>query len=74
MEDFKESEKEILINSTIEDDFKNFLDAKEEDLDKTFTENYEFQTNTRGLKVRGVHETYKEAEIRAKIEFRPKYT
>ena len=42
LEDFKESEKEILANSTIEDDFKNFLDAKEEALDKAFLENYEY--------------------------------
>ena len=67
LEDFKESEKEILANSTIEDDFKNFLDAKEEALDKAFLENYEFQTNTRGLKVRGCYPTQQEAELRCQM-------
>ena len=67
LEDFKESEKELLTNSVIEDDFKNFLDAKEEDLDKAFLENYEFQTNTRGLKVRGCYPTQQEAELRCQM-------
>ena len=67
LEDFKESEKELLANSPIEDDFKNFLDAKEEALDKTFLENYEFQTNTRGLKVRGCYPTQQEAELRCQM-------
>ena len=61
LKDFKESEKELLIASTIEDDWKNFLDAKEDELTKVFSENFEFQTNVRGLKVRGSYPTQQEA-------------
>jgi len=67
LKDFKESEKELLVSSTIEDDWKNFLDAKEEELTKVFSENYEFQTNVRGLKVRGSYPTQQEAELRCKM-------
>ena len=67
LKDFKESEKELLISSTIEDDWKNFIDAKEEELTKVFSENFEFQTNVRGLKVRGSYPTQQEAELRCKM-------
>ena len=67
LKDFKESEKELLIASTIEDDWKNFLDAKEEELTKVFSENFEFQTNVRGLKVRGSYPTQQEAELRCQM-------
>ena len=46
---------------------KTFLDAKEEDLEKTFNEMYSFQTNTRGLKVRGSYPSQEEAELRCKL-------
>jgi len=67
LKDFKESEKELLITSTIEDDWKNFLDAKDEELTKVFSENFEFQTNVRGLKVRGSYPTQQEAELRCQM-------
>ena len=38
LEDFKKSEQELLLSGTIEDDWKNFLDAKEEELTKVFSE------------------------------------
>ena len=46
MEDFTEftkSEEEELTYSKISDDWKNFLDAKEDDLEKTFNEQVDFQ-------------------------------
>lgn len=67
LKDFKENEKELLTNGHIEDDYKNFLDAKEEELNKVFSENYEFQTSTRGLKIRGSYPTLQEAELRCKM-------
>ena len=70
MEDFEEfttSEKEELTYSKISDDWKNFLDAKEDDLEKIFNEQVEFQTNTRGVKIRGSFPTQQEAELRAKL-------
>lgn len=68
--DFKEFttvERENLINTTIEDDYKNFLDAKEEELQKQFNIDHEFQTNVRGLKVRGSFPTQEEAEMRSRF-------
>jgi len=70
MEDFEEyskSEKDILTYSTIHDDWKNFLDAKEEDLEKKFNADVDFQTNTSGVKIRGCFPTQQEAELRAKL-------
>jgi len=70
MEDFTEftkSEEEELTYSKISDDWKNFLDAKEDDLEKTFNEQVSFQTNTRGVKIRGSFPTLQEAELRAKM-------
>jgi len=70
MGDFQEylkSEQKDLVQTTIRDDYKNFLDAKEEDLEKTFNELYSFQTNTRGLKVRGSYPSQEEAELRCKL-------
>jgi hypothetical protein len=70
MEDFGEftkSESDTLTYSTISDDWKNFLDAKEDDLEKEFNEMVNFQTNTRGVKIRGCFPTQQEAELRAKL-------
>jgi len=68
--DFKEfvkEEKEELAKSSMEDDYKTFLDNNEEELDKLFGMNHNFQTSTRGLKIRGVYPTMEEAEIRCKL-------
>lgn len=70
MADFQEfvtSEKDDLVKTTIDDDYKNFLDAKEDDLEKAFNEMYNFQTNTRGLKIRGSYPSQEEAELRCKM-------
>jgi len=58
--DFKEfvkEEKEALTSSSIDDEYKTFVDNNEEELDKLFGINYNFQTSTRGLKIRGVYTT-----------------
>jgi hypothetical protein len=68
--DFKEfvkEEKENLSSSSLEDDYKTFLDNNEEELDKLFGINNNFQTSTRGIKIRGVYPTIEEAEIRCKM-------
>lgn len=66
-QEFINSERENLINTTIEDDYKNFLDSKEETLEKEFGEQYSFQTSVRGIKVRGCFPTQEEAELRCKM-------
>jgi hypothetical protein len=68
--DFKEfvkEEKEILSKTTFEDEYKTFLDNNEEELQKQFDIANNFQTNTRGIKIRGSYPTQEEAELRAKM-------
>ena len=65
--DFVKEEKHKLNETTIEDDYKTFLDNNEESLESDFNALYNFQTSTRGLKVRGVFPTQEEAELRCKL-------
>lgn len=70
MKDFQEfvkSEQAELVKTNIDDDYKNFLDAKEEDIEKRFLEENNFQTNTRGIKIRGSYPSQEEAELRCKM-------
>lgn len=68
--DFKEfvkEEKETLSKSSMKDEYKTFLDNNEEDLEKKFGIENQFQTSTRGLKIRGVYPSLEEAELRCKM-------
>jgi len=68
--DFKEFVKEEhdnLSKSSLEDDYKTFIDNNEEELENGFNIKHNFQTSTRGLKVRGVYPTLEEAELRCKM-------
>lgn len=67
LDEFVKSEQKDLVETTIEDDYKNFLDAREEDLDAKFSEMHNFQTNTRGIKIRGNYPSQEEAELRCKF-------
>ena len=49
------------------DKFEDFKYKNEADLTEKFTENNDFCTNVRGVKVRGIYDTKKEADIRAKV-------
>jgi hypothetical protein len=65
--DFVNEEKVNLAKSSMEDDYKTFLDKNEEELEKQFGIAHNFQTSTRGLKVRGSYPTLEEAELRCKM-------
>jgi len=65
--DFTKTEVETLRSTTIDDDYKNFVDAREEQLEKEFGETHNFQTSVRGLKVRGSFPSQEEAELRCKM-------
>jgi len=70
LEDFKEFAKDeidSLKHNEIDDDYKNFMDAKEDELQDEFNREHNFQTSVRGLKVRGSYPTQEEAEIRCKM-------
>jgi hypothetical protein len=70
MVDFQEytkSESDKLVQTTLDDDYKNFLDAKEEILEQEFNTIFNFQTSTRGIKIRGSYPTQQEAELRCRM-------
>lgn len=67
-EDFVKDNKEKLLNeSNINDEYKNFMDEKEEELENEFSKQHNFQTSVRGLKVRGSFGSQEEAELRCKM-------
>jgi hypothetical protein len=69
MGDFKEFVKEEetkLKSSSMDDDFKTFMDKNEDRLNEQFGREHAFQTSVRGLKLRGVFSTQEEAEMRCK--------
>jgi hypothetical protein len=66
-EEFVKEERETIVSSSIEDDYKTFLDNNEDDLDKRFNIAHDFQTSVRGFKSRGNFSTQEEAELRAKL-------
>ena len=67
MEEFVEEEKDNLFLTSLEDEYKSFVDSKEEELQKIYNEEHSFQTNIRGIKVRGVFGSQDEAEIKCKM-------
>jgi hypothetical protein len=65
--DFVKEERESLVKSSMDDEFKTYIDNNEEELQKQFDVAHNFQTNTRGLKIRGSYPTQEEAELRCKM-------
>ena len=66
-QEFIKEEKENIAKSSFEDEYKTFLDNSEEELEKSFGIKHNFQTCTRGLKVRGTYSSLEEAELRCKM-------
>ena len=60
----KEQYAEIFSPKTLTDDFKFYVTENATELDREFNELYDFQTNIRGIKVRGVYESLQEAQAR----------
>lgn len=65
--DFVQEERDQLAKTNLADDYKTFLDNNENELQKKFDIENNFQTNIRGLKIRGVYPTQEEAELRCKM-------
>jgi hypothetical protein len=65
--EFVKEERNVLIDSNIDDEYKTFIDQNEEKLENSFNSKHNFQTSTRGLKVRGVYPSLEEAELRCKM-------
>ena len=66
-ESFVKEERELIVNSSIEIDYKNFLDREEDNMEKKFNVKHKFQTSVRGFKSGGNFATLEEAELRAKL-------
>ena len=66
--EFIKEEETLIKNSSqvVEDDFKNFIDKDEDRLNDLFNKENGFQTNVRGLKIRGTFSTQDEAEANCK--------
>ena len=67
LKEFCDTERDNLISTTCLDEYKTFIDAKEEQLNEEFDKRHEFQTSIRGVKVRGVFPSQQEAEMRCKF-------
>ena len=53
--------------NNVKKEYDDYLFNNKEDLEKVFFEENNFQTTVRGLKVRGIYDTRKEADIRSKV-------
>ena len=67
LNEYLKSEASTFSYTEVSDAYKNFIDKNEERLDNEFNEANQFQTNTRGLKIRGCYGTQGEAELRCKL-------
>ena len=67
LKEFVISEKKDLQGESIRDDYRNFVDRYEEKLESDFSQQNQYQTSTRGIKVRGVFPNQQEAELRCKM-------
>ena len=65
--DFVKDEKESLSKTNLQDDYKTYIDNNDEKLEKNFNIAHNFQTCTRGIKIRGSYPSIEEAELRAKM-------
>jgi hypothetical protein len=65
--DFCKEEGSKLGEISVSDDYKTFCERNEEKLEADYNAKVGFQTNVRGIKVRGVFPTQGEAELRAKL-------
>lgn len=66
-EAFVKEEHELIKSSSVEGDYKTYLDREEDNLDKKFNTKHNFQTSVRGFKARGNFASQEEAEMRARL-------
>lgn len=53
--------------SEFKEKYEDYMFVHSQKVNEEFDKNNKFQTSTRGVKVRGVYDTYREAEVRAKV-------
>jgi hypothetical protein len=64
MRSIKEQYQHIFNPETVNEEFKQFVNNNEVVLDNDFNEKFDFQTNVRGIKIRGVYDSVNEAQLR----------
>ena len=67
LDEFCIEEKNNLFTTTLEDEYKTFIDNNEEKMEKEFNDANNFETSTRGIKIRGSYPSQQEAELRCKM-------
>jgi hypothetical protein len=67
LQEFCKDEKEKLCVSSLEDDYKNYIDTHETEIENEYNALNKFQTSVRGVKIRGSYPTQEEAELRCKM-------
>ena len=67
LDSLKDSYDFIFKPKLLQDQFKFFLEANNDKLEHDYLEKNNFQTSVRGVKVRGVYDTLKEAQIRSEV-------
>ena len=67
LSDFCKEEVHTLREESVSNDYKTFVDNNEDRLDNQYNQLHNFQTCTRGLKIRGIYPTQEEAELRARL-------
>ena len=63
----RENNEKIFNGRELQEDFRFFKRVQSETIEKEFHAENNFQTSVRGIKVRGVFETLKEAQVRAEV-------
>tara|TARA_B100000674_G_scaffold415113_1_gene364237 strand:+ start:641 stop:1360 length:720 start_codon:yes stop_codon:yes gene_type:complete len=61
------SKKYDLDENKLTEEYDNYVYSNKDNLEKLFHEKNNFQTTVRGVKVRGTYDSYREAEVRAKV-------
>lgn len=67
LKQIRENHLHLCDGEELEKDFKFFKQTSAEKLEQEYLEKNNFQTSIRGIKVRGVFETLKEAQVRAEL-------
>ena len=67
LQEFCKEERSNLFTTTVDDEYKSYIDANEEKLEEGFNSSHNFQTNVRGIKIRGSYPSQQEAELRCKM-------
>jgi len=67
LNEFCKEESVALAKESVTDDYKTYIEKYVEDLELEYNKKNDFQTSTRGIKIRGVFPSQEEAELRAKL-------